>query len=77
MYQKSSDAIHRKVTNAIRGVEEYQTSSGSTVALNSSYGRVFGNGSGTYILTNNLMYNPAADPKATGGGWRELKRVSR
>lgn len=71
--QASQDESHRQFINAIRGVEEYNDPSKEyPVQLPNNYQHVYSNSNGDYILTNDPMYNPNADPVLNNLNWNRL-----
>jgi hypothetical protein len=58
----SSDRMHRETIESIRGVETYDDPvSGSTVQLDNTYDYAYRvNGSDSYLLTNDVNFNPGA-----------------
>lgn len=69
------DEIHAKQINSIHEVHEYRVPGEDLpVALPSYYDRVFSNGSGEYLMTNDANYEPGTD-LSLGGQWSALERV--
>lgn len=68
----------RKFINALTGVEEYTTpGSDTSVTLPIGYDRVYTNGAGDYLLTNNALYDPATDPGVNGQTWNPMQSRDR
>lgn len=72
--QESSDRMHRATVNSIVGVEDYRTTDGNAIALDNRFDRVFQDGIGNVILTNDVSYDPNADRNLTGD-WAQLQRL--
>ncbi len=73
--QAMRDEGHRRTINTINEVQEYQVPGAEyPVALPSYYERVFSNGNGEYLLTNDLSYEPGSD-NSLSGDWTALKPV--
>jgi len=69
------DEGHARQVNSIHEVHEYRVPGESLpVALPSHYDRVFSNGAGEYILTNDANWEPGTDASLTGS-WESLERV--
>ena len=67
------DATHRKVVTSLRGTEDYVTPGGGTVELPNTYDRVYSNGQGDYLLTNDQLYDPNTDPALNGQSWQGIQ----
>jgi hypothetical protein len=57
--QASSDATQHRFIQTIREVETWKDSSGSPVELNAGYSHGWSRPDGSYLLTNNSLFNPA------------------
>ena len=57
--QASSDAAQHRFIQTIREVETWKDSSGTPVELNAGYSHGWSRPDGSYILTNNSLFNPA------------------
>lgn len=69
------DEGQARLVNSIHEVHEYAVRGESVpVALPSYYDRVFSNGAGEYILTNDANYEPGSDG-SLAGDWESLERV--
>ncbi|MEZ6187961.1 MAG: hypothetical protein R3F62_23505 [Planctomycetota bacterium] len=68
------DETHRKVILGIRGTEDYVGAGSSTpVELPSTYQRVYTNGNGEYLLTNDVLYDPNTDHTFNGQTWTGMQ----
>ena len=63
--QRSQDKGHADFVNYIRDMENYRDGSGGAVTLPSGYDRVFSNGNGQYLLTNDASVDP-------NPGWSQI-----
>jgi hypothetical protein len=59
--QASSDASQHRFIQTIREVETWKDSSGTPVELNAGYSHGWSRPDGSYILTNNSLFNPAVE----------------
>jgi hypothetical protein len=73
--QASSASIHRATVNSINEVHDYQSRDGHSIPIDHSYDRVFQDGTGRLILTNDPSYDPNADTKLRSRDWSQLKRI--
>lgn len=74
-YRKRSamqDAGQQALVDGIREVTPYRTNDGGEVRLPAGYGRVFGDGQGNYLLTDDALYQPGAD-LGLSGDWSALE----
>jgi hypothetical protein len=60
-YQQNQDDISEARAETTRGETPYTDTDGNRVVLPSDYGRVFSDGSGGYIATNDPNYDPNGD----------------
>ena len=74
---KNREAItspsQRRVVESIHGVNTYSTGSGS-VQLPTGYNKVYSNGLGDYVLSNDAFYQPATDPSLNNQTWTALNK---
>lgn len=69
------DEGHRRTVNSIHEVHEYSVPGmDDPVALPSFYDRVFSNGQGEFLLTNDALYEPGTDGSLSGE-WSAVRRV--
>lgn len=78
--QEMQDDGARKFNNALTGVEDYSSAgentgigSDSTVSLPGGYDRVYTNGTGDYIMTNDPFYDPGTDPGVNSQNWDRMR----
>ena len=69
----SSDRMNRAFSNAIRGVDDYTLPDGTTRSLDSSYDKVYVNGTGDFLFTNDLLTHPN---EVSTASWQEIKPVT-
>ena len=68
------DATHAKVINSIHGTEDYVVPGGTaSVQLPNDYQRVYTNGNGEYLLTNDVLYDPNTDSALNGNQWTGME----
>lgn len=60
-----NDETHRKYINSLREVEDFVDSDGDHVQLPSGYDRVYSDGMGNYILTNDANFEPNVELEGT------------
>jgi hypothetical protein len=70
--QNSQDRQHKNFVQAIREVETWKDSSGSTVELTSGYDQAWSRGDGRYILSNSPGFDPQFVLKDSA--WQPLAR---
>lgn len=70
--QASSDASHRRFIQTIREVETWKDSSGSPVELNAGYKYGWSKPDGSYILTDDSLFNPRIELKEN---WEQMQKV--
>lgn len=70
--QSSSDASQRRFIQTIREVETWKDSSGNAVELGSGYNYGWSKPDGSYILTNNSLFNPAVELKEN---WVKMQKL--
>jgi hypothetical protein len=59
--QASSDASHHRFIQTIREVETWKDGEGSPVELSAGYSHGWSKADGSYILTNNSLFDPAVE----------------
>lgn len=59
--QSSSDASQRRFIQTIREVETWKDGNGNSIELSSGYNYGWSKPDGSYILTNNSLFNPAVE----------------
>jgi hypothetical protein len=70
--QASQDRINKNWSQYMRGVEEYHDPiAGGSVELPSGYNNAWVNGSGEYIVTDSLDFNPNVE---LNGNWQQLEK---
>ena len=70
--QASSDASHKSYIQTIREVETWKDGSGNAVELGSGYNYGWSKPDGSYILTNNSLFNPAVELKEN---WVKMQKA--
>lgn len=70
--QASSDTSHKSFIQTIREVETWKDSSGNAVELGSGYNYGWSKPDGSYILTNNSLFNPAVELKEN---WVKMQKA--
>jgi len=69
-----TDQTHRMVINAIRGTNDYVVAGGrEPVQLPSGYEKVYTNGNGEFLLTNDVLYDPNTDPDVNSLQWNTMQ----
>lgn len=71
--QASDDRLQRSFTNSISGVDDYTMPDGTTRSLDSSYNKVYTNGVGDILYTDDLLNNPNIGSTQT---WTEVKPIT-
>lgn len=69
--QASSDANQNRFIQTIREVETWKDSSGNSVELGSGYNYGWSKPDGSYILTNNSLFNPAVELQEN---WKRMEK---
>jgi hypothetical protein len=72
--QSSSDASHHRFIQTIREVETWKDGEGKPVELNAGYSNGWSRPDGSYILTNNSLFDPAAELQEN---WVRMQKSSR
>src|SRR5579862_5541453 len=73
-YKATQATEDREATNfddTIRGIDRYQESEGD-VSLPSGYAHAWSDGNGTYIVTDQALYDP--NVSGPGGTWHEMEK---
>ena len=70
--QSSSDASQRRFIQTIREVETWKDSSGDPVELSAGYKYGWSKPDGTYILTDNSLFNPAVELQEN---WEQMQKA--
>jgi hypothetical protein len=72
--QASSDASHNRFIQTIREVETWKDGEGNPVELNAGYSHGWSKPDGSYILTNNSLFDPAVELQQD---WVRMQKPSR
>jgi len=72
--QRGMDRVARAFSDMIRGVQRYRRPDGGTIAIDQNWRRVFSDGNGSYVLSNDALYDPNTDPAFKNHHWSELER---
>lgn len=67
------DAGYAKSIDAIRDETAYTNTAGETVKLPSFYDHVYSDGNGNYLLHNDALYEPNADPAHSAHNWQRIE----
>jgi hypothetical protein len=70
---ESQDRMSRAWSNTMHGVDDYKLPDGTTRSLDSSYKKVYTNGTGDFLFTNDLLNNPNVGSTVQ---WDEIKPVT-
>ena len=70
----ANDRMHESYVQYVRGVETYADPVAGAVELPGTFGQVWSNSNGTYLLSDDVRFDPNALP-GTGGGWALLDVV--
>lgn len=73
--QAARDRVFTAMNNSVRGVDDYRTQDGDTIAVESHYAHVFRSGDGSVIATNDPVYDPNTDGALEHRDWTKLERV--
>lgn len=69
-----SDSTQRKLVESIHETEDYVVPGGSaSVQLPNAYRKVYTNGQGEYLLTNDALFDPNTDPLTKGQQWTAMQ----
>lgn len=72
--QSSSDANQERFIQTIRGVETWKDSGGGAVELSAGYQHGWSRPDGSYILTNNSLFDPAVEFQQN---WSRMEKAQR
>ncbi|WP_396636876.1 hypothetical protein [Maribacter sp. R77961] len=72
--QMASDRMHQKTINSINEVDTWSDGSGGTFEVDGYYNKVYTNGIGEYMGTDDVNYDPNLDP-SVNGDWQEAEPI--
>lgn len=72
--QIASDRMHQKTINNINEVDTWSDGSGGNFEVDGYHNKVYTNGNGEYMGTDDVNYDPNLDPNVNGD-WQEAKPI--
>lgn len=72
--QATSDASQRALVDSFAGVEQYRLPDGSSMALDAGYKRAFTDGSGAFLLTDDVLGDPNVGSTTE---WKPIQVIGR